>query len=476
MSRILRSILAGVWAIDRDHGTALMPQVFSILQGKAEQPSKEAVAAYRANLQPVMYDEPGCDDGTKGGTQQPTTSSGSARVVMVLPIKDVLYKYDQNCGPYGVESYVQWLDQAAGDGNVAGVVLDIDGPGGEGAAMRWMADALKNFPKPVVSIVRHGMACSAAYGIAAHTREVYASGGQDVFGSVGTYMTIADMYGYYAKEGLKMEDVYATLSTDKNGPFRAAIAGNTERLIKEVIDPFNEGFIAAVKAARPQLAATEAQWNNGRTMFAPEAIAVGLIDGYNTLEGAIARVRALASSASPTNTNRTTMSWKTKLANVFNKVFSTEQPVNAESIAAVNSELQAEGVTEAVVMLAADVAAAADAAQQVQTLATANEQLNSQVTSLSQQVTELAAQVTSLTEARDAATAAQTAAQEQVNTLTTQLSEANARIEQLENEPGDEGKPSGAVRTGGDKDPANTAKDPREYAHNVAVREIMKNL
>jgi ClpP class serine protease len=328
--------------------------------------------------------------------------------------------------------------------------------------MRMVVEQLRTMKKPVVSLVRQGLAASAAYGIVASTKEVYASDPQDVFGSIGIYMTTADMYGYYEKEGLVMKDHYATLSTDKNGPFREAIEGKPERLINEIIDPFNAAFIDLIKEARPAMAKTEAKWNTGRTFFGDEALELGLIDGYNTLEGCIARVRALAASTPSTPKNKSTMSWKTNLMNALNKVFGTNEAVTAEAIAAVNTELAANGATEVEVMAVAEATAARAAV--------------AQVADLSAKLEVLTADLAAATTARDEAYAKQGAALTEVTNLTTQLSEAKARIELLENEGGSEGKPANANGGAGDKDPANTEKDPKDYAHNVAVRQILARM
>jgi len=463
MSRILASLITSVWAINRDRAAAYLPQVVKLMTGTSERLTQTELNAYRARLQPRM-EMPGepYDEENGGTAEDPITTATYDRGVMVLSMKDVVLKYDQSCGPYGAETYVEWLRSAEQDATVAGVVLDVDSPGGEGSGMRMVVEQLRTMKKPVVSLVRQGLAASAAYGIVASTKEVYASDPQDVFGSIGTYMTTADMYGYYEKEGLVMKDHYATLSTDKNGPFREAIEGKPERLVNEIIDPFNTAFIGLIKEARPAMAKTEAQWNTGRTFFADEALELGLIDGYNTMEGCIARVRALAASTPSTPKNKSTMSWKTNLMNALNKVFGTNEAVTAEAIAAVNTELAANGATEVEVMALAEATAARAAVAQVAELSAKLEKAEADMATL---------QSTLATELQNTSTLST-----EVTNLTTQLSEAKARIELLENEGGSEGKPANANGGAGDKDPANTEKDPKDYAHNVAVRELLARM
>lgn len=48
-------------------------------------------------------------------------------------------------------------------------------------------------------------------------------------------MTIVDTSEYYAKMGIKLIDIYASKSTDKNQEFHKALQGDTEPLKKYAI-------------------------------------------------------------------------------------------------------------------------------------------------------------------------------------------------------------------------------------------------
>ncbi|HRD54621.1 MAG TPA: hypothetical protein PKY96_18435, partial [Flavobacteriales bacterium] len=103
---------------------------------------------------------------------------------------------------------------------IVGVVLNIDSPGGNGNAMNLMANQVERMRKPVVGLVSHGMACSAAYGIGSACDLMMTSGPMDEVGSIGTYVRLHDWSGADEKDGLKVHEIYATRSVEKNNLVR----------------------------------------------------------------------------------------------------------------------------------------------------------------------------------------------------------------------------------------------------------------
>lgn len=214
--------------------------------------------------------------------------------VMILPIKNAITKNDVNCGPRGTETMAAWVRSSEADERVLGGVIDFDTPGGESQAMFQLMGALQNTQKPWIAITRYGKATSAGQGIASACDEIFSEDANDVFGSVGTMMTFLNMYeSMSATLKTKVQPLYATKSTEKNGAYMAALAGNFKPLQEELLDPMNERFINTIKSLRN--ITDDGKVFAGKTYYAEEAKSIGLIDRTGaTLEEAVARVEELS--------------------------------------------------------------------------------------------------------------------------------------------------------------------------------------
>ena len=111
----------------------------------------------------------------------------------------------------------------------------------------------------------------------------------DQLGSIGSYCTLFDFSGYLEKEGIKMHEIYAPQSTDKNKNYRDAIAGD-DSAIKTDLKILVEGFISFVKTSRGDKAtANQSAWDSGKMFYADEAIKLGLADGIKPFEQVISK-------------------------------------------------------------------------------------------------------------------------------------------------------------------------------------------
>ncbi len=201
--------------------------------------------------------------------------------VAIINIAGAITKYDQACGPDGMLSKSKILEACYHNKNIKGIIIKIDSGGGEGSGMRAFCEALSQKNKPVVAFV-DDMACSAAYGIASGCDYIVAGSSLTQIGSIGTYLTIADYEKYYENQGIKLIEIYATLSKDKNKPYYEAFKGNLEPL-RAVCDKFNEDFLSTIEKNREgKLKSDRKTWGTGKVWFAEDALKIGLIDEINT--------------------------------------------------------------------------------------------------------------------------------------------------------------------------------------------------
>lgn len=200
--------------------------------------------------------------------------------VAIIPIKGSMIKYGSFC-EYGTTELAGFIRDAANHKNIAAIVLDIDSGGGAVDAVAPLVDAIrevKAMGKPIVSSI--DMACSAAYWVASETDYLVADNGISAeVGSIGVMMSFYDLREHYEKAGIKLHTIYSSLSGDKNLSFQKALDGDYDLIQEEELDPLAVGFQNAVKKNREgKLDLTATGIINGKTYFAEQAKAVGLID------------------------------------------------------------------------------------------------------------------------------------------------------------------------------------------------------
>lgn len=325
--RLLSSILTGIWAIEPGQAAAYVPAVVNALKGVNAVTSQDQIdmarkldAPYIVNAAAGVYEI--LDFGEGIITSPDSAPEGS---VLVIPFTSVITKYDQECGPTGLDTKTKILNRALSNPKIKAIVLKVDSPGGEADAPGRIEAAIKASTKPVL-VWGDGMIASAAYWMVAAATEIYVAEKTNQVGSIGALIGFLDYRGAFEKEGIKLHEVYATKSTEKNLPYRKALDGNYD-LLRQEIDMFNEAFHAAVKTNRAgKINLSHGDPFKGAIYYAEEAEKIGLIDGIKTFEEVVARAMELAdSSSSPiqvsTNTNTNTNTMKT-FAEKFPKIAS----------------------------------------------------------------------------------------------------------------------------------------------------------
>lgn len=299
MKSLLHQLFLSLWAIHPEAFEAYRPQVEAIVAGKpitmgSPQPDDDDVLTV-AGITLVSTE----------GEEYPLRSDApvpaSKGLVAVVHISGPIMK-DDFCGDLGMISLAKWYESFEQTPEVVAVVEVMDSPGGHGNAMAALATQKRRMSKPVVTLVQHGMACSAAYGIASASRKVMTTGETDEVGSIGTYLTIRDYSGAEEARGIKTHTIVATRSGKKLSAYQEALKADNKnpddphyKTLRETrVDPFNEAFIAMVKENRPSIQDKEGVFE-GAVFTAKKALELGMIDSMNeTLESAIKAARELA--------------------------------------------------------------------------------------------------------------------------------------------------------------------------------------
>ena len=257
--------------------------------------TRDIVAGYYADDQPELM------------VEEEPEEKPQAKIINVLPLRGVLTKHDQDCGPRGTRTLAGRLLESDEDENVIGHIMVIESGGGQVSAVPELTDAIGKLTKPIVVWI-DGCACSAAYYIACYCKEIIASRDMDMVGCIGTMITWEGRKSKSPEneDGEISVTIYADSSPEKNLEWEKAINEFDFTLAKErLLNPFNEKFQADVMANRPQVLPAELK---GRTYMAHE-VEGSLIDSIGDFSMAIDRVLALAKfsnepTADPTEGNQ----------------------------------------------------------------------------------------------------------------------------------------------------------------------------
>lgn len=203
------------------------------------------------------------------------------RQVAIIPIHGVMTKYG-SCYTYGSIELAAEIASGAEDENVAGIVLDIDSPGGAVNSVPPILEAVRKVRAKGKPIIAHcDSCCSAAYWVASQCDAVFMDNTLSEAGSIGAYCTFIDDRENKLT-GEKVVSIYARESGDKNKAYREALEGRYELCQDELSDIVGE-FHNAVKSGRPGLKADAAGVLTGAVFTSGKAVANGLADGVKTL-------------------------------------------------------------------------------------------------------------------------------------------------------------------------------------------------
>ncbi len=181
------------------------------------------------------------------------------------------------------------LAEALDDKTVERIILLVDSPGGTVSGTPELAAAIRKARarKPVTAVVE-GMAASAAYYLASQANAIIAAPSAEV-GSIGVYSMHLSMAGALDKAGLVATYISAPGPEKVElSPF-LKLSDDARRHEQAQIDRLYFDFVDAVATGRriPRRTVRE-KFGGGRTMYASEALAVGMIDGLGTLDEVLA--------------------------------------------------------------------------------------------------------------------------------------------------------------------------------------------
>ena len=250
-----------------------------------------AVLGDRLNIQP-----PAADLALPGPRKLPSGTPGIA----VIPVHGTLVKRTAGLdAASGLTSYTEitaMLDSALADPQIAGILLDIDSPGGEASGSFELARRVREASavKPVWAVANDA-AYSAAYAIgsAANRLIVSETGG---VGSIGVIALHIDQSVKDANEGYRYTAVTAGTHKNDFSPHQP-LTDEAKAELQAEVDRLYGLFVEHVATMRT-LATDDVRSTEAGLYFGANAIAAGLADAVGTFESALTDFSLFLSSRS----------------------------------------------------------------------------------------------------------------------------------------------------------------------------------
>ena len=204
---------------------------------------------------------------------------GTGVIPIVGPIGKGLAPIERMTGAVDVNDIAETIDDYATNPQVTRIAFQVSSPGGTVTGVEELANKVRNISKPTMAYTDSEMA-SAAYWIASAADKVVASPSSTV-GSIGVYMTVADMTEMAKAQGIKMVVI-------KSGKFKGAgIPGTSlseEQIanLQDSVDAIHADFKASVLQTRKLVKAEdmEGQVFSGK-QAAQRNLVTGLADSFN---------------------------------------------------------------------------------------------------------------------------------------------------------------------------------------------------
>ena len=170
--------------------------------------------------------------------------------------------------------------------NSAGVVLRINSPGGSPVQAGMMNDEIhrlrKLYPGKPFYVVVEDICASGGYYVAVAGDQILVDKASLV-GSIGVIMEGFGFTGLMDKLGVTRRMITAGSNKGMMDPFSKENPQQVE-MIKTMIDEIHQQFIAVVKAGRGDRLKETPEMFTGRVWNGEQAIKIGLVDGYGTVE------------------------------------------------------------------------------------------------------------------------------------------------------------------------------------------------
>ncbi len=279
-SHVLEAIFAHPWAVRPE----LLPVIAEIVAVR--------IAGDRFSAEEIAERTGGA------AAARPTRTVGA---IAILPLYGVIFPkasmLGEMSGGTSLARFRQSFREAMASPQVSAILLDVDSPGGIVDQVPETAAEIRSArgSKPIVAIA-NTEAASAAYWLASQADELVVTPSGAV-GSIGVWTEHDDFSRALEMAGIKPTLISAGRYKVEANPFepltdeaRAAIQGD--------IDEYYRLFTADVaKGRRVAIDTVRSGYGEGRMLTAQRALAEGMVDRIDTIEGVLRRLGSRAAGA-----------------------------------------------------------------------------------------------------------------------------------------------------------------------------------
>lgn len=272
---------------------AMLPKVLSLITASLmQQAGGEIMPALddMGNAEQAAAQGPGAVKRTPAQDRKVAAQQGS---IAVLPIRGVITNratIDDYFSGTSVERFTSQFQNALADSDVKSILLDVNSPGGTVGGVPELAALIRagREQKPVIAVVNDG-AFSAGYWLASAATEMVLAPSAAV-GSIGVYTMHADVSGLLEKFGVKMSFIQAGKYKTEGNPFEP-LSEDARAEIQSHVDDYYDQFVGDVAANRgTSVAKVNADFGQGRTFSAPNAVKLGMADRIGSMQDTLARL------------------------------------------------------------------------------------------------------------------------------------------------------------------------------------------
>lgn len=231
--------------------------------------------------------------------RQPTLPKVSGTIAL-MPLTGLITQRPDWFGGTSTDAFGRGFTAAMANENIAGVVIDVDSPGGLIYGVDELSERIfkARGTKPVVAVA-NSMAASAAYWIASAAEKFVVMPHGDV-GSIGVWAMHQDWSKYEEDLGIKTTLVSSGKFKVEGNPW-SALDEEAKSEMQKRVDSLHEDFIGRVAENRGvRASAVRSSYGQGRLVPAKEAVEAGMVDGIMSLDdvlrGMVGTVRKRSSA------------------------------------------------------------------------------------------------------------------------------------------------------------------------------------
>lgn len=208
--------------------------------------------------------------------------------VAVIPIQGLIAPkmtlFTEISGGTSLRSFTQAFRAAVADDDIAGILLDVDSPGGLADLVPETAREIREArgSKPIVAVA-NTEAASAAYWLGTQADELVVSP-SGMVGSVGAFSVHDDLSKFYEQKGIKTSLISAGKYKTEGNPYEP-LAVEAREAIQSIVDDYYGMFLADVATARGvSVKRVQEGYGEGRMVTAGKAVVMGMADRVATFD------------------------------------------------------------------------------------------------------------------------------------------------------------------------------------------------